>query len=302
VKYEINQQGVATGRRVLLGKLWEEIIVKKNSVPTSLLFKPLLEKRTFKEIANQIRQLINSRALKPGDKLPSENELAVQFRAGRLSVREGLRMLEQAGLIVVKQGSTGGSYVRELDSTVAVESFIDLMWQGDVSIEDLTDARSSIETVILTKAFDCLTEETLQTLDASVQVLENLLTAGKRNEYPVDPTLTDFHMLLAEATNNPIFPIILKVLLEMTKRVMTPAKVGIDRLREHVVAHRAVVTALRRGDLNAAQYAMKDHMIVVSHRGVAGEDLPAGKKVRKPVNKRYTTNKRTGSSKGNKGS
>jgi GntR family transcriptional regulator, transcriptional repressor for pyruvate dehydrogenase complex len=301
VKYESHQWGVGTGRRSLLVKWREEIIVKNDSVPTSPLFKPLLEKRTFKEIANQIRQLINSRALKPGDKLPSENELAVQFRAGRLSVREGLRMLEQAGLIVVKQGSTGGSYVKELDSTVAVESFIDLMWQGDVSTEDLTDARSSIETLILTKAFDCMTEEMLGTLDASVQGLENLLAAGERNEYPVDPTLTDFHMLLAEATNNPIFPIILKVLLEMTKRVMTPAKVGIDRLREHVISHRAVVTALRRGDLNAAHHAMKDHMIVVSNRGVMEEDLPAGKEVLKTVNMKNTTNKRTDSRKEKKG-
>ena len=67
-------------------------------------------KRTFKEIERQIREMIYWGALKPGDKLPSEKELASQFRAGRLSVREALRTLEQAGLIVVKQGSTGGSY------------------------------------------------------------------------------------------------------------------------------------------------------------------------------------------------
>jgi GntR family transcriptional regulator, transcriptional repressor for pyruvate dehydrogenase complex len=239
--------------------------VKGDSAPTNPLFKPLPEKRAFKEIANQIRQLINSRALKPGDKLPSENELAVQFRAGRLSVREALRMLEQAGLIVVKQGSTGGSYVRELDAMVAVESFIDLMWQGDVSVEDLTDARSSIETLVLTKAFHALTEESLRTLEASVQELENLAATCERDVYhPVDPTLTDFHMLLAEATKNPIFPIILKVLLEMTKRVMKPAKVGVDRLRVHAASHRAVVTAFEKGDLKEALRAMEDHMLGVS--------------------------------------
>jgi GntR family transcriptional regulator, transcriptional repressor for pyruvate dehydrogenase complex len=251
--------------------------MKNGPVPPDPLFTPLQEKRAFKEIANQIRRLINSRALKPGDKLPSENELAVQFRAGRLSVREALRMLEQAGLIVVKQGSTGGSYVRELDATVAVESFIDLMWQGDVSIADLTDARSSIETLVLTKAFQGLSEETLRILEASVQNLENLAAAGEQDEYPVDPTLTDFHLLLAQATDNPIFPIILKVLLEMTKRVMTPATVDINRLREHAVSHRAVVIALRRGDLNEALHAMEHHMLTVRNRRVIGKRPSASK-------------------------
>jgi len=230
------------------------------------LFKPLPEKRTFKEIASQIRQLINSRVLKPGDRLPSENELAAQFRAGRLSVREALRMLEQAGLIIVRQGSTGGSYVRELDATVAVESFIDLMWQGDVTVEDLTDARSSIETLILRKAFDNLTEDSLRALEASVQKLENLVSEKSQGEYPVDPTLTEFHMLLAEASKNPIFPIVLRVLLEMTMRVMRPAKVKAQRLREHVASHRVMVNALRDNDLTAALHAMEQHMVKVADR------------------------------------
>jgi GntR family transcriptional regulator, transcriptional repressor for pyruvate dehydrogenase complex len=86
--------------------------MKTDLCPKRALFTPLPEKRTFKEIERQMRQSIHSRALKPGDRLPSEHELAAQFKAGRLSVREALRMLEQASLIVVTQGSTGGSYVR----------------------------------------------------------------------------------------------------------------------------------------------------------------------------------------------
>jgi GntR family transcriptional regulator, transcriptional repressor for pyruvate dehydrogenase complex len=254
--------------------------VINKAVRTNHLFKPLQEKRTFKEIANQIRLLINSRALKPGEKLPSENELAVQFKTGRLSVREALRMLEQAGLIEVRQGSTGGSFVKELDSTVAVESFIDLMWQGDLSIENLTDARSSIETLILTKVFSSFNEQTLQSLEVSVQELENLIIMGKESRYPVDPTLTDFHLLLARLTDNPIFPIILKVLLEMTKRVMQPATVSLVRLREHAVSHRAILDALKAGDLKATLRAMEEHLIAVSNRQIADKDSSVIRPVR----------------------
>jgi GntR family transcriptional regulator, transcriptional repressor for pyruvate dehydrogenase complex len=240
--------------------------MKTDLHPKDALFRPLPEKRTFKEIERQIRQSIYSKTLKPGDRLPSENELAAQFKAGRLSVREALRMLEQAGLIVVKQGSTGGSYVRELDATVAVESMIDLMWQGSVHVRDLTDVRSAIETLILQKAFKNLTESGLLALEASVQELETLVAEGRQQEYPVDPTLTNFHMVLAETTNNPIFPIILKVLMELTVRVMAPPNVGLERLKKHASSHRSVFDALRNRDLASGVRAMEEHLLEVENR------------------------------------
>jgi GntR family transcriptional regulator, transcriptional repressor for pyruvate dehydrogenase complex len=226
----------------------------------NVLFTPLPEKRTFREIEQQIRRLIYSKAVKPGDKLPSEHELASQFRAGRLSVREALRMLEQAGLIEVRQGSTGGSYVRELDGTEAAQPLIDLLWQGDVRVEDVTDARSAIEQLILEKAFGALTEDGLLSLETSVKELEALVAEGKREEQPVHPTLTDFHLLLARLTNNPIFPIVLRVLLEVNLRVMEPAVVDLERLKKHAAAHRSIADALRAGELNTALRAMERHM------------------------------------------
>jgi DNA-binding FadR family transcriptional regulator len=105
---------------------------KKNPAPTPSkeegpLFQPLPVKRTFMEIANQIRTSIYAKTLKPGDKLPSERELAVQFSVGRISVREALRMLEQAGLILIKQGSGGGAYVKAADTSAISESVYDLV-------------------------------------------------------------------------------------------------------------------------------------------------------------------------------
>jgi GntR family transcriptional regulator, transcriptional repressor for pyruvate dehydrogenase complex len=256
-------------------------------------FVPLPEKRTFADIASQIRQMINSGILKPGDKLPNENELASQFRAGRLSVREALRMLEQAGLIAVKQGNTGGTFVKELDSTVAVESFIDLMWQGRVTIEDLTDARSSIEALIVTKAFRRLTKETFGKLNGSVLELERLVTAREKTEYPVDGILIDFHLLLAEVTGNPIFPIILEVLHEMTKRVIHPSTVTIDRLMMHAASHRAVLDALEDGDLGRALQAMENHMTEVGDRYVREARRAKAKKGQITTNATVATPERT---------
>ena len=56
-----------------------------NEIP---LFKPIESKRAFEEVAEQVKGLIYSGTLKPGDKLPCERELAAQFNVARMVVRE----------------------------------------------------------------------------------------------------------------------------------------------------------------------------------------------------------------------
>ena len=65
------------------------------------LFVPFKPKRAFEDISDQIRELIYSGVFKPGDKFPPERELAIQFKTGRMAVREALRMLEQSGFIYI---------------------------------------------------------------------------------------------------------------------------------------------------------------------------------------------------------
>ena len=62
------------------------------------LFKSIKNKRIFETISEQIKELIYSGVLKPGDKLPSERKLSEQFGTGRMVVREALRILEHAGV------------------------------------------------------------------------------------------------------------------------------------------------------------------------------------------------------------
>jgi len=56
------------------------------------LFTPVENKRTFEEVSSKIKALVFEGVLKPGDKLPSEAQLAKQFKVGRQTVREALRI------------------------------------------------------------------------------------------------------------------------------------------------------------------------------------------------------------------
>src|SRR5947207_14357949 len=86
-----------------------------SAVPAgSLEFMPTRRDRVSAEILRQLKSAILAGRLKSGDKLPSEKQLAQQFQSSRGSVREAIRTLEQAGLLVVRRGAGGGELVADV--------------------------------------------------------------------------------------------------------------------------------------------------------------------------------------------
>ena len=112
------------------------------------LLKPLPAKRVFEEMADQIKGLIFSGKLIPGNRLPTERDLAVQFGTGRMAVREALRILEQSGLIQIKKGPGGGAFVRDVDPAMASQSVSDAIIRSNMSLQDLVAVRIVLEDLI----------------------------------------------------------------------------------------------------------------------------------------------------------
>jgi GntR family transcriptional regulator, transcriptional repressor for pyruvate dehydrogenase complex len=238
-------------------------VIKSYSAAEESLFQPLPEKRTFKEIAEQIRRSIYANTLKTGDKLPSERELAKQFNVGRISVREALRMLEQAGLIFIKQGSSGGAYVKEADTSVITESVYDLIWRTDIGLDDLTEARLAVENLILQNAFDKITGNDIKVLGECIEELEKIVQGKISRDKLNHHELSKFHLVLARATKNPVFEILLKILGNVTIKVLDLKLTDMERIRKHLASHKAIYQAIKSHDLDKAIKAMENHLLDV---------------------------------------
>ncbi len=76
------------------------------------LFQIVRRQHVWSSVVDQIRELIDSGRLRPGDRLPSERQLCAQLGVSRVSVREALRVLESIGYVEVRSGS--GAYVRQV--------------------------------------------------------------------------------------------------------------------------------------------------------------------------------------------
>ena len=232
-------------------------------------FMALPQTRVFAEIVDQVRQAILSKELKPGDKLPSERELARQFKTGRISVREALRTLEQAGLIVVRQGSEGGAFVREVDTSLISESIFDLIRRVDLNLEDITEIRTVIEHLIIEKALKVITPEAMEQLDRTIRDLEaawveaDLKGGGTPDLAFAVATNVDFHLIMARATKSPLLELIMESLMKANYQFLTKAPPSPEQMRRHLSYHRSIYEAFRERNLQRAKEELDRHNLHV---------------------------------------
>src|SRR5690606_12187781 len=140
--------------------------------------------------------------LKPGDKLPSERDLAARLHVSRNTLREALRTLERAGILELRKGATGGAYILHGSSGAIVNGLSDLYHLGAITPHQLTESRIWISEIVVRVACERATEEDLQALEANIAAAQR---ADAEDHFDDRQRLNrEFHLILASITRNPI--------------------------------------------------------------------------------------------------
>jgi GntR family transcriptional regulator, transcriptional repressor for pyruvate dehydrogenase complex len=226
------------------------------------LFRRLPSRRAYQEIVDQIADLIYSRKLNPGDKFPSERELAVQFGAGRMAVREAFRVLEQIGLIGIKQGTTGGAFVKEADVSVVSDSMCNLIRRMNISLEDFIRVRTGVDRLIVEAVMENMSDELCEDLERNVDETSAVLAEQDVKKHsPFMPKAAHFHLELARATQNPLFEVFEESLLKVMRTFMSDGAYDFEFDVEHLKIHRSLCEALREKNLPRALECLKAHSV-----------------------------------------
>ena len=218
------------------------------------LFEKLTVNPAYRVVAEAIERSILTGKLKQGDRLPSELDLAKQFGVHRSTVREGIRLLEQSGLV-----SRFGRTTLE----VTLPRFQDLATRAsralsmhDVSFHDLWVASMMTEPAAAEMAVDHIEPEEIAALRANLEAMAG--SAPDTDEFVrLD---TEFHDLLAAASRN-------KVLIMMREPVsllfMPAGRIILPRLKTHdrvVAAHEEILRAIEERDRPRVREWMTRHM------------------------------------------
>jgi DNA-binding FadR family transcriptional regulator len=172
--------------------------------------------RVFEGICENIRAQIASGALKPGDRLPAERELAERYNVGRNAVREALRTLEIAGVVRLQKGRNGGPYIRPASPHLVTNAIQGLIGFGSLEWGDITEARSLILDLVVRLVAERATAADYDAMERNVHMTEEALRDGRIDEYAIHAY--EFYTLLARCTRNSVLTLLVTSMSDLVRR------------------------------------------------------------------------------------
>ena len=205
------------------------------------------------EITRRLVEYVISGEIQPGERLPSERQLAESFGVGRSHVRQAVKSLAVLGLVDIRQGD--GTYLKRTDSPLLPLAIEWGMFLGGKRTAHLIEARHQLEVLLAGLAAERRTEEQLAEMYRLLEVMER--EAGTTEWVDADVAL---HLQITKAAGN-------QSMLQIMQGIRTLLKVWIGRVAQTPgsapptwAEHAAVIHAIDRRDPTAARAAMEEHM------------------------------------------
>ncbi len=214
---------------------------------------PLNAEKLVEQTVSALREEILSGHYTSGQTLPSQGAMSAELGVSRSVVREAMRTLQSQGLVTVSQGKRPS--VLPAGPSAVIETLGTLVARSGVSLMQLLEVRRPLEIEIAALAAKRRNASQLQRMQESIQELEHAesIEAGTAAD-------VQFHKVLGEASDNPLFGIVLDVFATLLRdsRRHTIQQSGKSTAIHH---HRQILAAVADGDATAARDRMIAHMV-----------------------------------------
>lgn len=207
--------------------------------------------RLYVKVAEQLSKLVSDGAVLPGQRLPSERDLAEKLNVSRPTIREAMIALELSGIVEIRTGS--GIYVTDKKPFVTSED-------KGVGPFEILEIRTILETEACALAAKNITDEQITQLKATVIEME------EEEKRPDNSEKADgkFHIIIAEASQNSAISSVVSWLWQLREQSDLSSAFA-ARLRKggvhpSIQDHKDIVTALEKRSPTKARKAMKIHL------------------------------------------
>jgi GntR family transcriptional repressor for pyruvate dehydrogenase complex len=227
----------------------------------------LMPQRLSDRLAVLLGDQIGSGALRPGDRLPTEQQLAAAHGVSRTVVREAVHQLQTRQLVVSRQGS--GVFVAPTPRNRPLE--FDPSVLGSVqAVVHVVELRRVVEAEMAAFAAERATRAQVATMRRALKAIDAAAAAG------LDGVAEDlaFHRAIADATGNPQFTLLLGFLEQYLREGMRITRGNEARRLDFMEAvrleHRAIVEAIAARDPTLARKRAREHMLHSEQRLIEG--------------------------------
>ncbi len=232
-----------------------------------LIFRPVAARNTFEETVERLAHAIKLGVVAPGERFPSERVLAPQLGISRVTLREALRALEQAGYVESRRGRNGGAYVTRRDevggSAHTARRAVKAMGEG---LTDVLQFRRALEPSAAQLAAARADDVDNSHLTELVRDTAN----APHSEYRA-PDLR-LHLAIAELTGSPSLAESIAQIQTRLSDLLGAFPIVEASLTHSDQQHAAVVRAIQAGNAVAARLEMEAHVDATANliRGFLG--------------------------------
>ena len=214
-------------------------------------------------VVRQIELLLLRGILRPGERLPSERELAEKLGVSRPSLREAIAELQERGLLTARAGA--GVFVAELLDAAFSESLVRLFSDHDEALFDYISFRRDLEGMSAERAARFGSDMDLRVINTIYRKME----AAHQKRDPSEEARLDaeFHLSIVEASHNIIMLHMMRAMFNLLHEGVFYNRQMIFRQRgtrdELLAQHSAVNDALQARDPVGARQAAEAHLTYV---------------------------------------
>jgi GntR family transcriptional repressor for pyruvate dehydrogenase complex len=216
-------------------------------------FEAIRRSKVYEEVAKQIERLILKK-LHPGDKLPSERELADMLNVSRSSIRDAIRSLELVGLVEPRQGA--GTVVKEISTSSLASPLSAVLRHKREAVSELLDFRKMLEPPLAARAAKHASAEEIAEMDEILNRQEEKVRTG---DVAIEED-SEFHYSVAMASENSVILKVLDVLMDLLRETRERSLQVEGRPQKSLAGHRRIVAAIKAHDSEAAEKAMRRHI------------------------------------------
>lgn len=234
-------------------------------VAASEAFRVIRRPNVVESIIETFTQGLLNGELRPGQRLPSEGELARQLGVGRSAVREAIKMLAAQGVVTVQQGD--GTYIVDKPSSSLLSPLIfAILLESGMSV-DMLELRSMIQVGYCQLAAEKATEADWDSILRAAQAWEDYARNPTRD--PDELTRLDlaFHYALLDATHNPLVIRLGRVVEELFFASIRSTISQVEGLEWGIEGHRHILEAMRSQDMDAIR------RVVIASLGYWGKEM-----------------------------
>lgn len=224
-------------------------------------FKSLKKPLLSQEVQSQLIDSITSGHYPPGQKLPPERELMEQFEVSRVTIRDALTGLKSMGMIYIKRGVNGGTFVAEPSALPITESFNNLVQMGRVNFAHLIEARLLLEPDLALAAANKHSDEDIERLEGLLQKARQHLDTSLKEARLQN---VRFHYEVARISSNPILLFISDSITQTFSSLiieMTQEKVSRETILGLIGEHQEILEAIKQRQPEVAFSKTREHLL-----------------------------------------